>query len=318
MVMLFQDDVSDSRTGSTKEICALKAELWDWQTALSKEMNVNSDYLAVFEQNPLNASHDEAFSTAVFNNARRIVTCANLNQGYRVYFGGLPPAVPVDEYQPWDDACVYLHINGLNYRPFISPINPITGTTVVFSEGQWDLWDVNVNRVRTQPFDPDNELLECGDWLDPHTLAFGCNTYKELGRRCVGLWDTRTVGGISGRFIVKNRMTDIKNARMLPPKTPRFSPPLLTIPHVHEGPRAHLAVNSQGIVATVDRDDAVQLYSLRKGVHLRSLPHAAGATHLPPRLSGGGTRRLRWYEDPDTSVETLMACRGHEILRWRV
>ena len=84
--------------------------------------------------------------------------------------------------------------------------------------------------------------------------------------------------------------------------------PLLRFSHVHEGPQLQMACRD-GIVAAVDVDHDVQMYSLRTGGSLGKLKRADG------KASTSLLTKLKWTETD--GVPELRACQGGGLVHWR-
>ena len=159
-------------------------------------------------------------------------------------------------------------------------------------------------------------------WLDHNTLAYGDHT------REVHLWDTRTSHGVASRFAVhgypftgvfnpwnneKNNLLICTNHYMklydtrMPKVHGRRDRAVLSFTHPHGDPHSQLAIDGHGLVAVVDRDNTVQVYSLRNGTRVRSL--RASMAHGPP------LRKLTWYDDLQRG-SALQAVRGNAVVRW--
>lgn len=177
------------------------------------------------------------------------------------------------------------------------------------------------------------------DWLDTNTVAvpmsiLGDNSLESIGS-AVCLWDTRTAAGVSNRFILDSkRITGLLNPgnvghghalasntllvstqrgialhdiRM--PKTSGIARPMLSFRHEHGGPELDFASHGNDLFAAVDRDNIVQMYSLRQGKNIGalSMPKAGRGN---PRL-----KKLSWYEHPRNGP-TLQAVRADGIVTW--
>ncbi|KAK3068062.1 hypothetical protein LTR53_014651 [Teratosphaeriaceae sp. CCFEE 6253] len=151
-------------------------------------------------------------------------------------------------------------------------------------------------------------------WLDRHTIAFG---HKD-----VQLWDVRS-SGVATRFssrsqrpltgvhapnrhgvqllAVTNRSLELYDTRM-------GTLPVLSWPHIHQGPKLQFAVHEAlQVVSAVDIEGEIQNYSVRSG-------KALGALQVPKERKGKGLlSSLRWLDDEDRWGEqgvVLQACQG--------
>jgi len=175
----------------------------------------------------------------------------------------------------------------------------------------------------------DHEFGPCIDWLDPHTVAFNINGesyYKTT------LWDTRTAKGVSVRFNLRSRTTGLLIPENTTPtgghqlvvstnhninvydtrmshSASKPDQALLSIPHVHQGHMQQHATNGS-LVAAVDRNNLVQIYSLKTGRSLRAL-------EVPYKVMGARSSigDLMWYDD-EKHGWCLQACGQAGIVRW--
>nr|POE53351.1 hypothetical protein CFP56_28573 [Quercus suber] len=87
--------------------------------------------------------------------------------------------------------------------------------------------------------------------------------------------------------------------------------PLLSFSHTHQGPQCPLTTHpSLGhLVAAVDRDNGVQIYSSRTAKAVTTLAP-------PDGVRGPLIRGLKWYEDLDDAGELLIGCQGSRVVRW--
>lgn len=160
-------------------------------------------------------------------------------------------------------------------------------------------------------------------------LEYNVVAYSQYGKSCkqrgLHLFDVRSQGS-NLRFPVSSRLTSIQvpeeggmqivasnNDKIMLYDTRSGKLPLLTIPHVHQGPKLQSTVFRKNLVAAVDRENVVQVYSLRTGRHIKALNRL-------PALAGTDDRALltslSYKEDDETGRETLQACQNGSMLHW--
>lgn len=215
-----------------------------------------------------------------------------------------------------------------------SSINHTTHTTAVLSASTVFVVDTGASIVNRLPPADEKEYGPSIDWLSPSTVAYCCNSTNTDGNR-VMLWDTRTKNGTSARFSVRSKITGVFNPSpancnsagqllvssnhrinlfdtRMPHSVTKRDNPLLSFPHVHQGPQLDFTTNERGLIAAVDRDNVVQIYSTRSGRCMGSL----AASDLGMRRSESRMmKQLQWYED-ERAGSALQACLGSGIIRW--
>ncbi|KAK5172670.1 uncharacterized protein LTR77_002790 [Saxophila tyrrhenica] len=172
-------------------------------------------------------------------------------------------------------------------------------------------------------------------FLDPNTVAFNYNGGhgEESTTHKVMLWDWRMPTGTSARFRSSKRTTGLLNPNgaqegsqllvstnhdiklfdtRMPHSYSRPDQTLMTIRHVHEGPVQNQATNGRGLLAAMDRDEEMQIYSLRTGRKIRSL-------EIPKALKGFKVRKLfrdvMWYDD-EKAGSCLQLFGPAGVVRW--
>ena len=176
--------------------------------------------------------------------------------------------------------------------------------------------------------------------MDRFTVAFNLNlpngkNNASSAKSAVSLWDTRTRSAVSARFRMSQRMTGLQCLANLGPSSnehhflvssnysinlfdnrmPRLKidRPLLSFDHVHEGPELQFAMNKRSLIAAVDRDETVQIYSLRSGHCLGPLERLSrnpASSYRYSKLSN-----LQWYDDRRDGL-CLQACDDKGVVRW--
>ncbi|KAF2478740.1 hypothetical protein BDY17DRAFT_328261 [Neohortaea acidophila] len=192
------------------------------------------------------------------------------------------------------------------------------------------------------------QCAPCVEWLNQNTVLYGVKEDKYS----VMLWDTRTPDGKAARFQLHKRLTGLLNPQtddttdfgpfhffnsdfyrypihrnpyeilastnhdinLFDTRMPSINgrdPPVLTMPHVHGGPRLHYAAKGS-LIAAVDRDNIVQVYSTRTGAKVSALD---APVWRPRKLESPALHHLSWYDDNDRG-STLLAVQGNGIVRW--
>jgi hypothetical protein len=227
----------------------------------------------------------------------------------------------------------------------------VSGSNEIFVH---DMQDDHAFNVRRLP-DLDSECRAL-DWLDDHTIAFEqrvarekrtqhgiCKTSlpsKEATRdkltfAVAGLWDIRS-GGRTWRISCSKPVTGIRNpdsaaggnTRLLVADNTRItlydmrnnSRPVFSLAHRHQGPQIQWDVASD-IIAALDADNVIQMYSLRTGKPIQALP---APPPPPPSIlkadrdagrSGVLMTKVRWLMDGASPV--IQACQNYTIIRWK-
>jgi len=147
-------------------------------------------------------------------------------------------------------------------------------------------------------------------WWDSRTVAFG-------ERENVVLWDIRSRGRVV-RFKRKKPITGIQspdhyngvhllvadNRRMDLYDTRMEKAPLFVFKHLHQGPQLQFDCSTGGLVAALDANNDIQVYSLRTATLLSTL-------RRPPQASNSLLQNLRWAESG-----VLQACQDHSVVQW--
>jgi hypothetical protein len=180
----------------------------------------------------------------------------------------------------------------------------------------------------------DKNIKFCAEmsWLDTNILALGVTRNKK--QHHVVIWDTRTAEGASLRFKLRQRNTGLISVfddrsqllastnheitlfdtRMPHSRSRDCSTPVRSIPHVHEGPKLQFSTNGLGSVAAVDRDDMMQIYSIKTGRTLKCL----GSTSQGDKGQGGDrVKTVIWAgSHTEDTGSSLLAYRGKDVLNW--
>ncbi|KAI5368209.1 putative WD40/YVTN repeat-like-containing domain superfamily [Septoria linicola] len=169
-------------------------------------------------------------------------------------------------------------------------------------------------------------------WLQPNVLAYGLQTEisKRPSQHTVCLWDVRvgyepSPANSSTRLKRRNRVTGVATVanndhHLLVSSNLDISlydlrmhaadgPPLLSIPHTSAGPRFNFAVQDD-LIAAVDEQYKVKVYSFQTGRHLRTLQRDLPACSYGPPL-----QQLRWQENRRGSPY-LQACADSIVHKW--
>ncbi|KAK3706493.1 hypothetical protein LTR37_012703 [Vermiconidia calcicola] len=284
-------------------------------------------------------SHITSIMTTTYHNVRRVLACASQNSthGGNVFIGWIPsPGSRADVVKPY----VRLSLGREDTRLMGSSVHPVTGGAAILGTSGVYIVDTDVDANVISQFPLENEDHTPGiAWLDMNTVAFNSGTPSHTGKHSVTLWDIRTEHGTSTRFECPHRITGVKNPRanladtlrdghqllvatnkrlnLFDTRMPRFRSsdvPLVSLPHVHQGPELQCASNGLGLVAAVDRDNVVQVYSTRSGKSIGPLAMSESTQgNWEDRLLH--LKRLMWYDD-DTNGSTLQACSGNGVVRW--
>lgn len=158
------------------------------------------------------------------------------------------------------------------------------------------------------------------DWLSYNVVAAGQSTGRSHE---VKLWDIRTRGS-SARFKHNNPITGILSAnssdqQLLVTSHDRISlydvrgrkQPLLSTKHAHVGPRCifdKIDFGGQSMVAALDSENEVQVYSMRTGQCLLGLGRPAKPFKWISRLRGGSD---------ELGSPVLHASQDSDIIEWR-
>lgn len=251
---------------------------WDWNwhhPSLPKESRgrfhvADEPGLAAFDTPAGNEYPTEisSLSTQVYNDVRRVVATADNGSHTNVYMGMIPPP-DSDLFSPVE---MYLDLGPLEETALsASAMNSITGFTAI--RGLQGIYSINHLGDHNKSTDflkaYDETYSPCIDWLGAHTVAFANNVSSANKRGQVMLWDTRDPRAVSNRFLLPKRVTGISSMSMDPgtagghqllvstnhsinlfdtrmhrSTSKANSQPLLSLTHVHEGPRLQYAASS--------------------------------------------------------------------------
>jgi WD40 repeat protein len=316
---------SHSHTG----VSALHVCKWDWD-APQFAMPYGCGFAAFH-------SSITSVSAATNTDMPRVIACSQQDASTgQIFTSPIPPpgSEPTYPYQP---PGIYFHVKCGASNRMITSINSITGIAAVSASKY--IYVMNDDATMSTSLAHNNDEYRIGlDWLDPNTIAFESNSPAQ-GDHQIKLWDVRTAKGVVSRFKMRNRITGllnpshpesktVKNSNQLlastnhrinlydtrMPRKPDQShdTPVLSFPHVHQGPELDFTANGHDLIAAVDRDNVVQIFSLRSGRKMSSLilPEST-----PSARAGVVLKKLQWYDDPVVG-SALQACMGNEIVRW--
>jgi WD40 repeat protein len=167
-------------------------------------------------------------------------------------------------------------------------------------------------------------------------VAFEDNS-PDSSNHDIKLWDVRTAKGVVSRFKVPNRITGLlnpsnapntsKDGRQLlastnyrinlydtrmPHTIHKDDLPLLSFSHIHQGPELDFTTDGRNLIAAVDRDNVVQVFSIRSGRRVDSLSAPRPKSCTPHHHM---VKKLQWYDDPKVG-SALQACVGNDVVRW--
>ena len=276
-------------------------------------------------------------SVATHTDMPRVIACSQQDASTgQIFTSPIPPSgsEPIYPYQP---PGIYFHVKCGADNRMITSIHSITGVTAVSASKY--IYIMNDDATMSTSLAHNNDEYRVGlDWLDPNTIAFESNSNLQ-GHHHINLWDIRTAKGVVSRFKVRNRITGLLNpshsglknvinpsqllastnhrinlydTRM--PQKPNHShdTPVLSFPHVHQGPELNFATNGCNLIAAVDRDNVVQIFSMRSGRKMNSLALPESTQNAPANVT---LSKVQWYDDPAVG-SALQACMGNEIVRW--
>ena len=320
-----------AQTDSFLDVSALHVSPWDWNAlAHDKSFDMQADHgIAWF-----NGGSISSVSTSTYGNVARVLVCTYQSVG-NVHMSPITSPSDTESINP---VGIRLTIRpppksvfSQGRWPINSCINHRTGITAILAQFGISLLDAHANYLNKLVTEGDQDMgIQAVDWLDANTIAYPCDHVGDQEKRTdhdVMLWDTRTTGGTSTRFSLRERITGILNPssehpgnqllvstnhaiNLLDTRMPKAgSAPILSFSHIHGGPKLQFAANGQSLVAVADRDDGVQVYSLRSGTRV--------ATLGTPKQQRDPVRRrylrnLAWYEDG----ASLQAEVENDVLRW--
>jgi WD40 repeat protein len=224
--------------------------------------------------------------------------------------------------------------NGGDNR-LVTSINPNTGITAVSTAKS--VYILTNDAIVSNSLSHDNEECRTAiDWLDTNTVAFEANSPDSTNHH-IKLWDVRTAKGVVSRFKVRNRITGLLNPSNAPNTSrdgrqllastnhrinlydTRISHTvhkddvaLLSFPHIHQGPELDFTTDGRNLIAAVDRDNVVQIFSMRSGRRVDSLSAPRPKSYMPQHHM---VKKLQWYDDPKVG-SALQACVGNDVVRW--
>ncbi|KJY01446.1 hypothetical protein TI39_contig290g00021 [Zymoseptoria brevis] len=169
------------------------------------------------------------------------------------------------------------------------------------------------------------------EWVDANTVAFGSskNTYSRMRKvfreHAVMLWDIRVnsqscADATALRLTSRQRVTGIErpdesgnnlvvttnhSITLHDLRNLRKDRPVLSFDHQSEGMTAHTSIYHGDLLAAIDEQQRIQIYSLRLGKRLKTFANK----------SSDPVRNVRWFEDGQSSP-SLQACCGHTVRTW--
>ena len=271
-----------------------------------------------------------SISSVVHNDTLRVVACgAGVDARYAGVFS---PRLGFSEQV--DPSGILFTVGRKGSELLASSIHQTTGIAAIVGTDEVFVLDFNAQTANSLPSADDDEYGPNIDWSSSNTVAYYSNTSR-YGKRHVMLWDIRTRDGTSARFNLRRRITGVLNPsdansggshQLLVSTNHRINlfdtrmahsdvkndMPVLSFPHVHQGQKLEFMTNKRGLIAAVDRDNVVQVYSTRSG-------HRMGPLTTPDwkleQSESRMVRQLQWYEDARDG-STLQACFGNGIVRW--
>lgn len=305
---------------------------WEWEAVSGNGLvEIPPAYLAIAAFN----SGVSTISTGIYGQMAHVVACADQHQVGNVFMGMLLKQFLEPDDMP--SPGIYLTLGSPGSSLGDSAIHSRSGNAAIIGTCGMFIVDPQSNVANSRPKAPSStdwpRCEPCINWLDTNTVVYGAKPHHGYS---VMLWDVRTSDGRAPRFNVRERLTGIFNptkygihglgdehqilastnrridlfdTRM--PNTRMQDTPVLSFPHVHGGPRLQNAANGH-LVAAVDADNVVQVYSIHTGMKIGSL---TPPEWRPKRLESPILRQLMWYDDMRNGP-TLQAVRGNGIVRW--
>lgn len=315
---------SHAHTGvSTLHVCN-----WDWEEP-KFEMPHGCGFAAFH-------SSITSISLATSVDGPHLVACSRQDASTgQIFASPIPPpgAEPIYPYQP---PGIYFHVRNDGDNRLVTSINPTTGVTAVSTAKS--VYILNNDATMSNSLSHDNEEYRIAiDWLDTNTVAFEANS-PDSSNHHIKLWDVRTAKGVVSRFKVRNRISGIlnpsrasynssKDGRQLlastnlrinlydtrmPHTFHKDDLPVLSFPHIHQGPELDFTTDGRNLIAAVDRDNVVQVFSVRSGRWVDSLSAPRPEPYTPQIFM---VKKLQWYDDPKVG-SALQACVGSQVVRW--
>lgn len=305
-------------------VSALHVCSWDWDVP-KLEMPHGCGFAAFH-------SSITSVSVAMNRDAPRVVACSRQDASTGQIFNSPVPSPTSEPTYPYQQPGVYFSVKcGVDNR-LITSIHQHTGITAISTAKR--IYIMNEDAAMSNSLHHPNDEYRVGvDWLDYNTVAYEANS-PDSSSHHVQLWDVRTAKGVVSRFRVRNRITGLLNPcqasanghqllastnhhinlydTRVPHPLHKEDSPLLLFPHVHQGPELEFTTDGGNLMAAVDRDNVVHVFSTRSGRKMDSLVASSSKPQLPePRMM----KKLQWYDDPEIG-SALQACIGNEIVRW--
>ena len=305
-------------------VSALHLTSWDWDVP-KMEMPQGCGFAAFH-------SSITSLSVTTNRNIPRAVACARQNSTTAQIFNTPVPSPSSEPTYPFQQPGIYITVKcGIDNR-LIASIHQHTGITAISAAKR--IYIMNEDANMSHSLRHSNEEYRVGiDWLDHNTVAYEANA-PDSSDYTVQLWDIRTAKGVASRFRVCNRITGLLNPSQasanghqllastnhhinlydtrMPRPVHNENSPLLSFPHVHQGPELEFTTDARNLMAAVDRDNVVQVFSIRSGRKIDSLVAPSSKTQqLQPRM----VKKLQWYDDPAVG-SALQAVNGNDVVRW--
>ena len=310
-------------------VSALHDCKWDWS---EPNFEIPQGYgLAAFH------SSITTVSVASFQDGVRVVAASSKSTSMAKLFFSTIPSPGAEDSSGFQPAGVYWNVGCADSSRIIAKMQPISGVTAVSLGDRISTVDQYGSFTGCNEYEYDNQEYRVGlDWLTNNIVAFESNSYSD--NHCINLWDVRTDKGSVTRFKSKGRITGLINPHpvaanghtdrhqvlastnhrinvydtRMPHSTNKLDLPLLSFQHVHQGPELDFTTDGKNLIAAVDRDNVVQIFSMRTGRKRESLI----APQLKSSFTGGQMmKKLQWYDDTQGG-STLHACVGNSVVRW--
>ena len=310
-------------------VSALHVCNWNWE-----EQNFEMPHGCGFA-----AFHSSITSISLATNADgpRLVACSRQDAATgQIFTSPIPPpgAEPIYPYQP---PGIYVHVRNDGDNRLVASVNPNTGTTAVSTAKSVYILYINAMMSNSLPHNNDEYRIAI-DWLDTNTVSFEANS-PDSSDHHIKFWDIRTAKGVVSRFKVRDRITGLLNpsrashntstngrqllastnhrinlydTRMHHQTFTKNDLSLLSFPHVHQGPELEFTTDGRNMIAAVDRDSVLQIFSMHSGRRVDSLSDPGPQSHAPESRM---LKKLQWYDDPKVG-SALQACVGNDVVRW--
>lgn len=305
-------------------VSALHVCSWDWDVT-KPEMHHGCGFAAFH-------SSITSVSVATNRDIPRIVACSSQDESTGQIFNSPVPSPTSEPTYPYQQPGIYFSVNRGTGNRLITSIHKDTGITAISTAKR--IYIMDEHATMSNSLHHQNEEYRVGiDWLDHNTVAYEANS-PDSGSHYIQLWDVRTAKGVVSRFTVRKRITGLLNPSQAIPNGHQLlastnhriyvydtrtrhvlnkdDAPLLSFPHVHQGPELDFTTDGRNLMAAVDRDNVVQVFSTQSGRKIDSLiaPPLRSAPSMPQMI-----KRLQWYDDHAVG-SALQGCQGNNIVRW--